>query len=479
MHIKINFFLLVFAFFLTQLYSQKIKIFGNSPDYAGKIIYPYLLADGITSLEEEFGKFKVDSQGQFQFEIELNETQKIFLPLGGIKGYIFVEPYHNYEIVLPPYTNLELKDRLNPFFKAIETQIGIINSWTLGIKDKDSDELNYLINSFEVTFNEYLNQIIQQNIIHKKSTDSDSIISEMIKISNQYDNSFFRNYVFYKTGILKYNALLKPNNDLFISEYFQNRDVLYNNPAYIELFHTVFDKYIYNNLNDNKNRIAIEIALYEHNYHKLLEAFKINDNRLDNAISEFVLLKEIHDGLYSKDYPSNLLLQMIDSLYFSSQIPENKFIAQNIREKVTRLLPGYYPPSFSLIGDNNIIYSPDDFKGKYLYLNFINIQSLACVKDFEILNQLQDKYNEHLAIVSICTDEYFENTLIYKQKKNLNWIFLYYGGNSSILKKYSIKAFPTYYLIDPEGKLLLSPAPTPEEDFEKKFYQILKSKRLI
>jgi hypothetical protein len=46
---------------------------------------------------------------------------------------------------------------------------------------------------------------------------------------------------------------------------------------------------------------------------------------------------------------------------------------------------------------------------------------------------------------------------------------------SEILEDYDIRAYPSYFLIDPEGKLILSPAPGPDKGFEKVFLEILRS----
>jgi hypothetical protein len=53
---------------------------------------------------------------------------------------------------------------------------------------------------------------------------------------------------------------------------------------------------------------------------------------------------------------------------------------------------------------------------------------------------------------------------------------LHYGNQSSIIREYDIRAFPTYYLIDRNGKLAISPAPSPAEEFEARFFKLLREK---
>ncbi|MFC2136869.1 TlpA family protein disulfide reductase [Bacteroidota bacterium] len=457
--------------------SQKVIISGIAPDYAEIILYPYIYSDEITYLEEELDPIYIDDSGKFTLEIDIIDTKQLFIPLGANKGFLFIEPYTEYEIMLPPRQDKELRDKLNPYYIEPEIHIGILNAWTKGDINEEN-ELNFLINSFDNTYESIFNQI-NLNTYFSNNLNIDSICDQLQQIFIDAENQYFNAYKKYKIGVLKHANSVKPIPNKFIKVYFENKPILYNNPAYMELFHLVFDKFIINYLENKKTRQKLEEALVEKSYDKLVNAFTIEDSKLNESISEFVLLKEIHDGLYSNEFPKDLLLQIIDSLYFNSIIPEHNYIAQNIREKTTSLLPGYSPPEFSLTGVNNDLFGLEYFKGKYVYLNFVSTQSLACVKEFNILNTLQEKYNEIMNVVSISVDESFENTIFYIEKKELKWTFLHYDNNPRILKKYNVKAYPTYYLIDPEGKILLSPAPSPEENFEIKFYEILKSKGLF
>ncbi|MBN2519476.1 MAG: TlpA family protein disulfide reductase, partial [Bacteroidales bacterium] len=251
--------------------------------------------------------------------------------------------------------------------------------------------------------------------------------------------------------------------------------ILYENPAYMNLFQHLFERYLFNYDITNEQRPEIESSLLNNNFKKLFESFNLIGNTTNSNLKELVLLKEIHDGLYTNYYPRRNLIQILDSIFFYSQIAEHKYIAQNIREKITRLLPGFKPPDFSLRDEDSIYYSLSDFRGKFVYLCFCNIQSLSCIKEFNILDSLQQRYKEYLYVIMISVDENFENTIYYKEKKQLDLNFFHYGNNPIILKKYNVKAFPTYYLIDPDGKLILSPAPSPSQDFEIKLFQILRS----
>lgn len=467
-------FIIILFCSIYQVSSQSVLIKGNAPDYKGDRIYVYSYTDWITKSEEDLGFFEVDQMGDFSFKVNINETRLVYFSLYAYKGYLYISPNYTYEILLPPKKEKDIKEKLNPYFIESEIHLGVINCWKNN-KIYEDDELNFLINSFDYSFDLTMNEYITKKYFESMEIDIDSIIEKLSLIYQSSDNNFFNEYKKYKIGYLKYTDLVKKGKEYIINEYFIDLPILYENPAYMNLFQHLFERYLFNYNITNEQRPEIESALLNNNFKKLFESFNLIGNTTNSNLKELVLLKEIHDGLYTNYYPRRNLIQILDSIFFYSQIAEHKYIAQNIREKITRLLPGFKPPDFSLRDEDSIYYSLSDFRGKFVYLCFCNIQSLSCIKEFNILDSLQQRYKEYLYVIMISVDENFENTIYYKEKKQLDLNFFHYGNNPIILKKYNVKAFPTYYLIDPDGKLILSPAPSPSQDFEIKLFQILRS----
>jgi peroxiredoxin len=159
-----------------------------------------------------------------------------------------------------------------------------------------------------------------------------------------------------------------------------------------------------------------------------------------------------------------------------TQIPSHRQIGASIKQKITRLLSGYAPPAFELMDTEGKAISLDEFKGKYVYLNFCTCQSYACLNEFNSLAVLNTKYAGKLIILTIATDPMDEVLRQFLAKNKYDWKFLLYDRQPDVLKEYDIRAFPTYFLIGPDGKLILSPAPSPSEDFESRLFDIMKAR---
>ena len=107
-------------------------------------------------------------------------------------------------------------------------------------------------------------------------------------------------------------------------------------------------------------------------------------------------------------------------------------------------------------------------------MNFCTTLSYPCLNTFGLLKALDEKYSEILQVVTVSVDEDNDHLQNLIRTREYGWKFLQSGSQGNILEEYDIKAFPTYFLISPEGRLLLSPAPGPDKEFEKIFLDIIK-----
>ncbi|HUX53051.1 MAG TPA: TlpA disulfide reductase family protein, partial [Williamwhitmania sp.] len=115
-----------------------------------------------------------------------------------------------------------------------------------------------------------------------------------------------------------------------------------------------------------------------------------------------------------------------------------------------------------------------DFKGKYIYLNFATSASYTCLEEFKGMNKIYQKYGKYLEVVSVMVDESMDDVKSFLEQTGYRWTFLDYKDHPTIIKDFDVRAYPTYFLIGPDGKMLLSPAPGPTENFDLKFFDILK-----
>lgn len=459
--------IIVFLFLIVHVcHSQNTVLKGHVPTYKGDKLTFYKYADYISKSKETVCEAVVDTSGHFQCNFITEETIKLFVDLGVYEGHFFAEPGAVYDLKLPQKTEKQIEDKLNPYFEPVIIHLGIGNA--------GKDDLNLAIHMFNDSYIPYYNKHVRNIESKKDFTLLEQAIKKMNEPFLEMGNEFFRVYVKYKTGLLKHLALQQKAKSIS-DEYFNKSKVYYENPAYMELFNQVYNKYfmflsrtkngsdIYNDISKNKNYWDLN---------KTLAKDKVLTN---DTLRELVILKGLHDEFYADHFSRSAMLTVLDSLHAVTKIEKHKKIASNIRNKVTKLLKGFEPPNFSLYDIDSNLYSLNDFKGKYVYINFCSSHSYTCLKEFETLNVIYEKHKEWLDIVTVLLDFEYSTFTSFVSQNDYNWHFLYYGNTPSIVIDYDIRAFPTYYLLDKEGKLAISPAPSPGEMFEKYLFEIMRA----
>jgi len=448
--------------------ANKVKIFGTSKEWANKELQFYKYSDYITYEEISLAKTKINNDGNFELVFDIDDTTYIFTNLGIYTAYLYVVPGKDYQVVLPPYQEKSEAEKLNPYFEPIYVHLGIINA--------DENDINVLIHMFNDTYSSYFSKYVIE-VMNKSNINPKQIENDIEKIETPftlYDYSFFKNYRIYKYALLEHLSF-KDKSVAIAEKYFKNKKILYNNSSYMDLFNQVFSNFFeFHGRTKEGSKIYADININK-SYQALINTLSKNSLFTNNNdLMELVILKCLYEEFYKDKFSRSGILNMIDTIINKTKINEHKKIALMIKNKITKLLPGYNPPDFNLYDINGQLKNLSSYKGKYVYLNFCNTASYSCLIEFDLLNDIQNRHIDSLIIVTISTDSLFDSFKQFVKTKGYKWEFLHYGNYPEVLKEYDIRGFPTYFLIDTNGKLLMSPAPSPSEYFEYKFIKLLR-----
>jgi peroxiredoxin len=458
---------LIFVLISTLNHAGTIVVKGKNKTYAGSQIKFYAIDDYFTYSEKTLCIAAVDDSGSFGCSFEFGTTQQVFTDLGIFKAHIYAEPGKTYELVLPNKVEKEIKDKLNPYFQPVEIHLGIIGA--------TKDDVNVMIRMFNDAYVPYFNKHVVNVVLEKDFTKLDQDIENLIKPFSDMPSEYFQAYTQYKLGLLRFLAQ-QNKSQKSSDDFFDNRPVLYKNQAYMDLFNQVYDRYFnYFGRTEDGKKIYESIGKYR-SLEMLNHTLAKNKTLEDSQLREMVILKNLYEEYYKSDFSRLALLTILDSLISESKYPEHISIGHNIREKVTKLTVGFEPPQFQLYNKDSVLIGLDDFKGKYVYLNFCASHSYTCIQEYEALKFLYNKYKDYIEIVTISVDMSFNAMLKSIKQTNCPWTFLHYGHYPEVIEDYDIRTFPTYFLIDKEGRMAISPAPSPGQQIEKSLFELLRSR---
>jgi len=448
-------------------FAQEVSIVVSDTAYAGKEITFAKYHNQITYQEETLATGVFDEKGNLEISFRLEQPAYVFTRLGVYFAYLFAEPGKSYVLAFPPKQEKTMEDKLNPYFEEVFIQLADL--------EMEEENLNFKIRMFNNTYNSLFSKYVLASSDKKTFENIDEDIEKTEKPFKNSDNAYFNNYRYYKYGFLKNTALQQKSTGSFI-EYFKGKPVLYENTAYMDFFNQIFGQYF-----QQLGRTKTGADLYqnintEKSYKNLLKTLQKEHAIKNDELMEMVVLKNLHDEFYNDKFSRSAMLVVLDSLVNQTAYPKNKEIGQQIKHKVTKLLAGYAPPKFQLYNMDSVLVTLDDFKGEYVYLNFCTANSYACLSEYEMIKNLYQRLNEHLKVVTISNDPTYSEMKEFVEKRGYEWTFLHVGNQPEVIKDYDIRTFPTYYLVDKEGKLVLSPAPSPREQFEGSLFKIMRSR---
>ncbi|MBN1599540.1 MAG: TlpA family protein disulfide reductase [Bacteroidales bacterium] len=453
--------------YVSYLYSgQQVVISGNDTAYAGTEIIFQKYTDQITNAEELVGACIADSSGCFSVTFEIDEITFVFAYVGIYKIHLYAVPGSNYKIIMPPRLDKEPGDFLNPYFSPTIIHLGTV--------DYNENELNTLIRMFNDAFLPYYNKHILDLRENDDFSQLDKDIARMEKSFSGSENLFFNNYRKYRYGLLRHLAAQQKSRSVS-DEYFMNQPVLNNNTAYMELFDRVYDNYFHHFARTSEGK-GLGEAISSGDLNALRKSLSSDKVLKGKDLLDMVILKGLYDEFYDDNYSRSAMLKIVEQMIQDSKNSAVNKTAEAIRRKTTRLLVGYEPPAFELFDRDSNLVSLESLKGKYVYLNFCSCFSYTCLNEFEMLKILHEKHKDLIQILTVVVDNDIDVLDNFLRRSNYPWLFLHYGNHSSIIKEYDVRAFPTYYLIDSEGKLAISPSPSPGEEFEARFFKLLRSR---
>lgn len=458
--------LLLFFTFLFHFSSiaqtKKVVVLGKEKGYAGEDIEFFTRTDYITQQREVLAKCTVAPDGTFRAEFPLFETQLVMVDLGIYTCYMYMEAGQTYRIAFPSRRDKTESERLNPYFDPVILQL----------RDLDGD--GHSTNDRIAQFDRYLDSVSNTTLPRIAERDSlfsaKGLIEKLKKYSIPAQYAFANQYKEYRIGLMAY--MTESMRIQALSKfYFQNKRVLHRNPAYMELFNIVYDKYlVYHGRTEDGQQIYDAISK-ERNYTRLQKILAQNDHLTGDTLRELVILKGLYDEFYSSNFSRNALFSIVDSIYSTTDVLEHTNIAQQIRERISKLLPGFIPYSFTLRDAKGQSVSLKDFRGHLVLLCFCTTTSYSCIQDFELLRRYHERYGDHLRIISICADQDSASMQRFVAATNYPWVFLYYGEAPNLIRDYDIRSYPTYFLLDTDGRIILSPAPGPQENLERILFE--------
>jgi thiol-disulfide isomerase/thioredoxin len=444
--------------------AKTCTIFGTAEGYEGNVIGAYVYDDYITYTERKLAESVVGDSGKFSLNVEVNEVSYVFLKSKNVKGFLYAEPGRKVELIFP---QLDKKNAVNP---------DVIYTLPVPVFISDSTDMNFLADDYIAKFDKFW----KRNQIYFISKDSLSMLDTFhVHMNKHYawvKNPYFMPWMDYGLASMEdgvFHSQIKSGK-----KYIAGKKIYYNNSEYMDFFNNFFQSYMYKWSTKTEGAGIVTAINTLINYDSLLSSMKHLPWLENDTLRELVMLKGLYDSYTNPLFNPKAILAIAYQASTRSRITEHRHIARNIIAAFTKLKVGTLAPHFTAVNKTGADIDPlEYYKGHYIYLFFFATWNEHAMSEFKYMSELQKKYGKKIVFVSISVDP---DTNAYKAflKANpkYNWMILHYDFKEKTKTDYNLFDVPAGFIIDPEGKLYVSPTDNPSGDLEYNLYRIANPK---
>ncbi len=457
------------------LLGQSVTVHGQKTGYGGKTIQVSSNRNPFITTPREIENLVCDERGNFDYSTEVDAGGVILFETGIYRAYLYVEPGFHYEVEMPAYQEKAYAERISPFYQPVEVPVNVLSRSTpgTGVIDDQKSDINFMISRFDPLFS-VANEGVILNRRMGRDSDVDSIMGT-IELNFVNDTArFFVDYRKYKYGVLKLNEGKTGLEQ--ISIHYLGPEVRFSHPGFMELFNAMYSEFIYYYSRTPPGKRLLNHINRTHDLDSIRSILGKHPAVWNDTVADMILLQEMSSLFYAGDFHKEAILILLDSLESNPVSPAFAIYAAQLKDKLSSLLTGHPPPGFALPDLEGNTCTPGDFMGKYIYLMFCTPDHYGCMMEYPYLQSFLLRHSEYLEVLTVMVAEEESQVKDFMQRNGYGWKALFYEGQPGILSDYLIKAFPTAYLIGPDGNLLLSPSPLPSDGFEQQLFRIMRSR---
>ena len=429
--------------------AQNVTITGrvNKPN---ALVRLFVYDDLFNWKEAQSCQMQANEKGQFILEVNIDQIlpARIYVDLENVDLYLSPNSTYDVEIFIP-----QQDEAVSYFDKEMPA---------LRVRKANDKDIYRQLTYSEKIINGYLLNHFNQIYRGRQSRYIDSIRTTIAKTLPNIKSQYVKDYNEYKIAAIK-NAIYSDGGKKISEAYFDNKPVLYTQPAYIDLFKEMFSNYFWRPQYDvEKLQTAFLTGSIEFKNYLATDPLLARNPRLAELIAIYNLQKIYYqDASSRKRVVAHLIAIQEDSKY-----SEHKCIISNAMEKFNRFKSGAPATDFELKNSSGAAIKLSQYNNRRVLLQFVDDASVVSERQFKALNELHKQWHDSVQIVTIATKDKMDFYKKQFSEKKYDWPLLNLGNNILLLEAYDVKMFPEYVLILPGTKIGAAPAPSPDQDLD-------------
>ena len=455
---------LTFALLLASVLAAQtnVQIVGTSANASGKTVELYCYDDMLSGSEVLLDAVQVDSAGCFRLGCYVNYPRMVFVQVEQYSQLFFVEAGCRYEVYIPEF-DWDIDERQNIHLAPVALPLEFVGL--------PHDELNLRIGRFDSICDSFIaaNRVWLDVKYHPQRRYFDSLEAVLASAMGPFDpegGDFFGRYAAYTLAEMRL-AMHFDSRKRLVSKFITDKPVRYYDEPYMRLFLSLYGGTISKGTRRvPQGRLVKWVA--DGNYDRYMDSIGLDPLLRNEQVRELAVLEALKESYYDREYDRQGVRDMVRTLGQRTRFKEHREIADRLLALFARGESGSRMPDFRLPDVDRNPVSLDDFRGKWVYLSFVRVGDPHSQREIETLAFFRDSiyaHNPDVVFVSVSCDREFQKMYHFlknnRRGKRYNWTWLHFDGNYKLLEHYGVVSFPTFMLINPEGRLHYNVTPPP------------------
>lgn len=404
----------------------------------------YAKSDYISNKDSIYAQYVNQSDSVIKLSFNISHIEKMQLVYGKQKVEWYAIPNKNYSWHLQ--NEYAGKGTVKP----------------LQVRFAQEDMLNIAMDGFNYAYQNFIETSFVDLMRYRDKAVYAAFEKEMLQqlsatpFKDSSVKNFFSDYIVYRLAKLRYTAKIESRQTLIDSLY-TNQAVLYNNPAYMDLFKILFDANQMTVLKTGKRQDVISLLKVKSSLDDVLTCLSSQTNGHITLLSDLVFLQAIKSVYHLKILHQGYLQGLLKTFAAQCAHPYAQKVARHLITTLNTYTTGReMKPYLQMLG-----LAQDSSRYLATYLLFYN-PNYPMQADVEALHTLALEAN--IKAVCLYADIWSSKNKLpafSKEYTNIEW--LWFDNRYDILKLMGVDVLPTYYLLDNEGKLINAAAPKAHE----------------
>ena len=438
-----------------------VHIVGSSDNAAGKVVGLYGYTDMLTMDEVLLDSVTVDADGSFSLECYVNYPRLVFLQVENYSQSFYIEAGRTYKVHIAEF-DWSVGERQNVYLDPVALPL-----WFDELPD---DELNVRITRFGEVVDSMINA--RRAEFDSRFRPRRSAFNELEATVNRMlpeadSNSFFARYKRFTLAEMKLSMNFTRRGKL-MKEYIEGQPIRYYDEQYMRFFLALFD----HSLSRGSRKVPMGRLVSwvdAVDLRTMMDSLGTDPMLKNERVRELVALQAMKEAYYDPDYSADHVREMVEKIARQTKFDEHRQLAERMVEKFVQRESGADMPSTVLPDvERRMVDLATDFEGKWVYVSFVRVNDPNSIGEMEVIAHFHDTLAARcpdLEFVSVSCDREFQKMYHFlkssKRGSRYVWTWLHFDGNYPLLEQLGVVSYPSFMLIDPEGKQHYSVTPPP------------------